>query len=242
MRRIVLFIVIWSISACCVHAQKVIQGHIYGGLNRNSPVDSMKVYTSSGNVTYTDIHGIYIIRTNEQNDTLFVSFQGRQIIHYPVSFITNPDKFDVYLNNPGFYDTTYYHELPQVQVQTKNYQKDSLMNRYMYSRVFDYTKPKFNPFSPVTSVVNLFNKSYIKRQARYRKFAESNEQYGYVDSRWTRSLVGKITGIQDDSLLAKFMLKYEPSYTKIKLMNELELDQYILDSYKEFIKNGEDKK
>lgn len=242
MKNTFLFIFLFVASIGCIHAQVVIQGHIYGGMNRNSPVDSMKISTSSGNITYTDIQGIYMIKANEQNDTLFVSYQGRNIIHYPISFITNHEKFDIYLNNPGFYDTTYYNELPQVQVQTKNYQKDSLMNRYMYSNVFDYSKPKFNPFSPVTSVVNLFNRGYIKRQARYRKFAESNEQYGYVNSRWTRSLTGRITGIQDDSVLTIFMNQYEPSFSKIKLMNELELGQYILDSYKDFIKKEEGKK
>ncbi|MDE1191672.1 MAG: hypothetical protein PW786_05995 [Arachidicoccus sp.] len=236
-----MFIIVFVASAGSLYAQKVIQGHIYGGMNRNSPVDSMKIYTSSGNVSYTDVHGLYMISAKE-NDTLFVSFQNREVIHYPVSFITTPDKFDVYLNNPGFYDSTYFNELPQVQVQTRSYTKDSLMNRYMYSKVFDYTKPKFNPFSPVTSVVNLFNRGYIKRQARYRKFAETNEQFGYVDSRWTTSAVGRITGIQDDSLLAKFMNKYEPPFSKINAMNELELDQYILDKYNEFKKEEENKK
>ncbi|HEY0297751.1 MAG TPA: hypothetical protein VGB84_00885 [Arachidicoccus sp.] len=232
MRRILLVILLLGISACCVvHAQKIIQGHIYGGLNRNSPVDSMRISTSSGSITYTDIHGIYMIKASEQNDTMFVSYQGRDIIHYPVSFISTPEKFDVYLNNPAFYDTTYYHELPQVQVQNRSFRKDSLMKREMYANVFDYTKPKFNPFSPVTSVANLFNKGYIHRQERYRKFAEGSEQYNYVDSRWTKSIVAKFTGIEDDSVLADFMQQYEPPYSKMKDMNELELYKYISDSF-----------
>lgn len=226
--------VVFSLGYCC--AQRVIRGHIYGGLNQTSPVDSMQVRTSSGNITYTDIHGLYAIDAKPTNDTIFISFKGREIIHYPISFITTPDKFDVYLQNPGFYDPSYADELPEVRVMTRNYHKDSLANRQMYANVFDYTKPKFNPFSPVTSVYNLFDKKNIKRQERYRQFAKDNEQSGYVDSRFTRSYVSKIANIKDDDELSDFMKEYRPTFQDLVNMNELELGQYIIDSYKEYKK------
>lgn len=212
----------------------VVQGHVYGGVNKNAPVDSMCVSTTSGKVTYTDKRGFYMIIAKSENDTLSISYQKRDIIRYPVRLITTPSKFDVYLNNPAFYDTTYARELPQVQVLSRNYQQDSLSNRETFSNVFDYTKPKFNPLSPITSVTNLFNKPYIHRQERYRKFAEFNEQSGYVKSRFTRSLVAKYSGIKNDDELTKFMKEYEPSYAVLSGMNDLELAQYILDSYKKF--------
>jgi hypothetical protein len=215
-------------------AQIVVQGHIYGGVNKNSPVDSMRISTASGKVTYTDKRGFYIIIAEQENDTLRISYQKRDIIRYPVKLITTPSKFDVYLNNPAFYDTSYARELPQVQVLSRKYQEDSLYNRDVYSKVFDYTKPRFNPFSPITSTVNLFRKPYIHRQQRYRKFAEFNEQSGYVQSRFTRSLVAKYSGIKDDDELTKFMKEYEPSYAALSGMNDLELAQYIIDSYKKF--------
>ncbi|ANI88569.1 hypothetical protein A9P82_04220 [Arachidicoccus ginsenosidimutans] len=236
-----LFIIIFCCIACGIRAQVVVHGHVYGGVNKNSPIDSIQVSTSSGNVTYTDIHGIYMIAAKQANDTLHISFQGREIIRYPVSFITNTDKFDIYLNNPGFYDSTYANELPQVQVRARNYHNDSLLNREKYAGVFDYTKPKFNPMSPITSVVNLFNKPYQHRQQRYRKFAETSEKAGYVNSRWTRSLVAKYTGIQDDDELTKFMKAYEPTYDTLVIMNELDLDQYIVDSYKKYKEKQEKK-
>lgn len=226
--------VVFGLSYCC--AQRVITGHIYGGLNQTSPVDSMQVRTSSGNITYTDIHGLYTIEAKPINDTIFISFKGREIIHYPVSFISTPNKFDVYLQNPGFYDPSYADELPEVSVITRNFHKDSLYNREMYADVFNYKKPKFNPFSPVTSVYNLFDKQNIKRQERYRQFAQDNEQSGYVDSRFTRSYVSKIANIKDDEELTDFMKKYRPSFETLVNMNELELGQYIIDSYREYKK------
>jgi hypothetical protein len=137
---------------------------------------------------------------------------------------------------PVFYDPSYADELPEVRVMTRNYHKDSLANRQMYANVFDYTKPKFNPFSPVTSVYNLFDKKNIKRQERYRQFAKDNEQSGYVDSRFTRSYVSKIANIKDDDELSDFMKEYRPTFQDLVNMNELELGQYIIDSYKEYKK------
>lgn len=86
----------------------------------------------------------------------------------------------------------------------------------------------------MTSTINLFNQKYLNRQKRFREFAIDNEQEGYVDSRFTRSYVGSITGIQDDEELSAFMKEYRPSYTQLKGMVEIALGQYILDAYQKF--------
>ena len=231
------FFLVFAFLCCagiCAQAQIVVQGHVYGGVNKNSPVDSMRVSTTSGKITYSDKHGFYMIVAQSENDTLSISYQKRDIIRYPIKMITTPNRFDVYLNNPAFYDTTYARELPQVQIISRNYQQDSLLNREVYSNVFDYSKPRFDPFSPISSTVNLFRKPYIRRQQRYRKFAEFNEQSGYVQSRFTRSLAARYSGIKNDDELTKFMKEYEPSYATLSGTNELELAQYIIDSYKKF--------
>lgn len=212
----------------------MIRGHVFGAMTSTSPVDSIQLRTFSGQVTYSEKDGSYQISAEPTGDTLFVSYKGRDIMHYPVSLITTPEKFDIYLQNPGFYDDSYANQLEDVQVNTRNYHTDSLSNRQMYADVFNYKKPKFNPFSPVTSMVNLFSQGYLNRQKRYREFAISNEQEGYVDSRFTRSYVAKITGIQDDEILREFMNKYRPTYQQMQGMVELTLGQYILDSYAKF--------
>lgn len=217
-----------------LQAQRLIRGHVYGAKTSTSPVDSIQLRTYSGQVAYSQKDGSYQISGEPTGDTLFVSYKGRDIMHYPISLISTPEKFDIYLQNPAFYDNSYSNQLEDVQVTTRNYSTDSLYNRRMYADVYNYEKPKFNPFSPITSVINVFSQGYLNRQKRYREFAISNEKEGYVDSRFTRSYVAKVTGIQDDDELRAFMKKYRPSYEQMKSMVELSLGQYILDCYAKF--------
>ncbi|HTN36661.1 MAG TPA: hypothetical protein VL053_06275 [Arachidicoccus sp.] len=234
MNRVVLLLLLSITGLSAVHAQRLIRGHVFGARTTTSPVDSIELRTYSGSVAYSDRDGFYQINGQPEKDTLYVSYKGRDIMHYPISMITNPEKFDIYLQNPAFYDDSYANELEDVRVITRNYQTDSLSNRQLYGDIFDYTKPKFNPFHPITSVVNLFNQPYLNRQKRYQQFAVSNEKEGYVDSRFTRTYVARITGIQDDELLSEFMKKYRPTYAQVKGMVEIALGQYVLDCYKKF--------
>lgn len=216
-------------------AQRLIRGHVYGARTTTSPVDSMRISTSRGLVTFSDATGYYQISSTTPNkDTLFISYKGRQIMQYPISLITTPEKFDIYLQNPGFYDDSYANELEDVRVNSRNYHTDSLEKRRLYGDIFNYSKPKFNPFHPVTSVINVFRQPYLNRQKRYQEFAITSEQEGYVDSRFTVSLVASITGMEDDELIREFMKKYRPSFQQMKSMVDLTLGQYIVDCYKKF--------
>ena len=216
-------------------AQRLIRGHVYGARTSSSPVDSMRIHTYRGQVTYSDGAGFYQISSSDpEKDTLYVSYKGREVMRYPISRITTPEKFDIYLQNPAFYDDSYFNELEEVHVRSRNYHTDSLENRRLYADIFDYKKPKFNPFHPVTSAVNIFRQPYLNRQKRYQEFAVSSEQEGYVNSRYTVALVASLTGMQDDDLIREFMKKYRPSYEEMKGMVDLTLGQYIVDNYKKF--------
>ena len=216
-------------------AQRLIRGHVYGASTSKSPVDSMRINTYRGQVTFSDKEGFYQISSSDpQNDTLYVSYKGREVMRYPIGRITTPEKFDIYLQNPAFYDDSYYNELEEVHVRSRNYHTDSLENRRLYADIFNYRKPKFNPFHPVTSAINLFRQPYLNRQKRYQQFALTSEQEGYVNSRYTVALVASITGMEDDDLIREFMKKYRPSYEEMKGMVDLTLGQYIVDNYKKF--------
>ena len=216
-------------------AQRLIRGHVYGARTAISPVDSMRISTYRGMVTFSDATGFYQISSaNPNQDTLYISYKGKQIMQYPVNLISSPEKFDIYLQNPAFYDDSYFNQLEDVKINARNYHTDSLAKRELYGDVFDYSKPKFNPFHPVTSVVNVFRQPYLNRQKRYQQFAVCSEQDGYVDSRFTTTLVASLTGMQDDDQIREFMKKYRPSYAQMKGMVDLTLGQYIIDCYKKF--------
>ena len=231
-----LYVCILLISCIAtVGAQRLIRGHVYGARTSSSPVDSMRIHTYRGQATFSDQSGFYQISSSDpQNDTLYVSFKGREVMRYPISHITTPEKFDIYLQNPGFYDNSYFNELEEVHVRSRNYHTDSLENRRLYEDIFNYRKPKFNPMHPITSAINIFRQPYLNRQKRYQQFAITSEQEGYVNSRYTVALVASLTGMQDDDLIREFMKKYRPTYEQMKGMVDLTLGQFIVDNYKKF--------
>lgn len=238
LNRVICAFIITVIFLGTADAQRLIRGHVYGARTSSSPVDSMRISTARGLVTFSDATGYYQISSSTPDkDTLYVSYKGRQIMQYPIGLISSPEKFDIYLQNPGFYDDSYFNELEEVKINARNYHTDSLEKRRIYGDIFDYTKPKFNPFHPVTSVVNVFRQPYLNRQKRYQEFAVSSEQEGYINSRFTTTLVANLTGMQDDDLIREFMKKYRPSYAQMKGMVDISLGQYILDCYKVFKKD-----
>lgn len=235
LNRIIYIFIIILIFSVKVDAQRLIRGHVYGARTTTSPVDSMLITTARGQATYSDQSGYFQISSSDPNhDTLYVSYKGREVMRYPIGLISTPEKFDIYLQNPGFYDDSYYNELEDVRINARNYHTDSLEKRRLYGDIFDYTKPKFNPFHPVTSVINVFRQPYLNRQKRYQQFAVTSEQEGYVSSRFTTTLVADLTGMQDDDLIREFMKKYRPTFSQMKGMVDLTLGQYIIDCYKKF--------
>ena len=239
LKRIICVLILISIGIVGAKAQRLIRGHVYGARTTTDPVDSMQISTYRGVVTFSDATGFYQISSENPNkDTLYVSYKGRRIMAYPISMITTPEKFDIYLQNPAFYDDSYFNQLEDVKVNARNYHTDSLEKRRIYGDIFDYTKPKFSPLHPVSSAINVFRQPYLNRQKRYQEFAVSSEQDGYIDSRFTPTLVASLTGIEDDVELHTFMKKYRPSYDQLKGMVDLSLGQYIIDCYKVFKVQG----
>ncbi|ANI89344.1 hypothetical protein A9P82_08585 [Arachidicoccus ginsenosidimutans] len=229
-----------------IHAQ-TIRGHVYGSANKEHPLKNVKLVTSSGNTAYTNADGAYTINMNKENDTLFVFHEDKEMIRFPVNYVTATDKFDIYLDNPNFADSSVAHELPEVKLHARNYHEDSLQTREKYNDIFTYEKPKFRYgkewiLTPLGGAVNidalirLAQINRTKQKWRNKQFALQSEEELYVNSRFTRSLVGSITHLDDDKELAVFMNYAKPTAMQLRIMNDLALNQFIVDQFKEYTK------
>jgi len=231
---------IWALSGS-VQAQRIIHGHVYAGQSNTSPADSVKLFTASGNTTFTNTSGYYVIKANAEGDTLYISYKDKEPVHFIITNAT-PDKFDIYLNNPFYFNNENAHELKQVEVHTRNYHDDSLATRQKYNDIFVYERPKFRygkewiitPLGGAVDIDALIRVIQIQekhKQLRYKRFALQSEDQQYIDSRFTRSFAGRITHLDDDNELFRFMEWAKPSAPELRLMNDLELSQYILDKF-----------
>jgi hypothetical protein len=105
---------------------------------------------------------------------------------------------------------------------------DSLANRNEYRKVFDYD-PEFGSapgsgFGLGISFEALFNPRKFRRMEALKTRLEREEKDKYVDHRFTKALVKRITGLAAPAL-DSFMIEYRPSYDILKTF-ETDYDYY----------------
>jgi hypothetical protein len=122
-----------------------------------------------------------------------------------------------------------------------NYQLDSMDRRKEYAWVYDHDNtPRVEherKGDGVGVTLNIFRNASAKEKQREKlekRLAKEEEEY-YVDSRYNKDLVTKITRLKGDSL-QQFMTKYRPSFDYCRRAANVDILVYINDSYKQYVK------
>jgi hypothetical protein len=84
--------------------------------------------------------------------------------------------------------------------------------------------------SPLTGLSELFGGD-AKRARRFQKYTRDDQEMAVVNSRFTPSLIKKITGMTDDKDVDLFIITFRPLYADIKSWNEYDMITYIKKSY-----------
>ena len=228
---LVLLSVLCSVAAM---AQVNVQGTVYDRSQRY-PMYGVSVMGSSGIGTTTDSLGHYTIRLRLA-DSLYFSYLGKTSSKIPVKNIEEGVPFDMSLDVPV-------DSLSTVFVNPRSYRKDSLENRREYRKIFDYDGSSYvadkragnnATFGIGLDIDMLFNGKRNKRMDNFRQFLEQEEHDKYVDHRFTKAIVRKITGLQPPAI-DTFMRMYRPSYEFVLACStEIELYQYIQTAGKSF--------
>lgn len=243
MLRLFAFIFIFFI-ADAIHAQVIVQGKVMD-ISKRAPLEAVTVMTTSGRGTITDSLGRYKINVKE-TDTLFFSYLGKNTNKFAVLDIKDHLNFDISIH-------VMVNELPGVTVKNRNYLLDSIQNRKDYAKVFNYRKPTLrlstNPnYTPggigaafdLTELINMFRFKRNRQIESLQRRLLQQEQDKYIDKRFTKRFITKITGMQGE-MLDSFMLFYRPSYEFLLSVNDLELGVYIQASFEHFerVRRGE---
>jgi hypothetical protein len=224
-------------------AQVKLRGTVYDYFSKK-PVDAVTVQTTSGLHSITDSAGKFTIPVTKK-DSVWFSFLSKNTLKYPIDTIKDLSNFEIAL----YIDATW---LPAVKVRNKNYTQDSIQNRQEYAKVFNYRKPtvRLSTASPsnyvpgsvtvgldINEFINMFrfrrNRQLLTMQERLLQ----QEEDKYINHRYTKYLVTKITGLKDGAL-DSFIELSKPSYELLQVMNELELAYYIQQIYLIYQKGG----
>lgn len=204
---------------------------------RTRPLEAVSVICTSGKGTTTDSNGNYAI-TVRPDDSIYFSYLGRSTAKYPVSTINTLSGFDIALHVDPL-------ELKEVRVMPQNYRMDSLRNRQDYAKVFDFKKPGFKLSSPsegagvgvdLDELINMFRFNRTRRILSFQRRLEDEEHEKFVDHRFSRYIVKKITHLNDDDQLDSFMVRYRPSYLFCEVASDYDFFDYIKLAYQQYKK------
>lgn len=227
-----------------VLGQVTVHGTVYN-MYRTRPLDRVSVVSSSGGGTITDSSGNYEI-TVQPDDSIYFSYLGRATIKYPVKDINTLSNFDIALH----VDAT---TLKEVNVMPRSYHNDSLQNRKDYEKYFDFRKP--NPFTlsdgsaglgmgagfDLDQIIRYFQFDRTRRLKAFQTRLIEDEQDKYIDHRFNRSIVLRVTHLQGNEL-DSFMAKYRPSYSFCKRATDYDLLEYTKLAFTEYQKDQKDRK
>lgn len=217
-------------------AQVIIKGRVYD-ISRTQPLSSVSVLSTSGTGTVTDSMGNYTLLVNE-TDSIWFSYLNKPTPKFAVSGINKFNGFDIALHVPVT-------ELREVKVTPRNYKRDSIQNRLDYAKAFDFHKPGISLSNPsngsfgvgldLDAFINMFNFRKNKRMAHFQQRLLQEEQDKFIDHRFTRALVRKITKLSGDEQ-EDFMKKYRPTLDFTRTATDYEFDEYIKLAWQEYEK------
>jgi len=209
-------------------AQVEIKGTVYDR-SQQYAMRGVSVLGVSGKGTMTDTLGQYRIRL-APGDSLYFSYLGRSTSKFPVKDIP-AGPFDMSLQVA--IDT-----LPSVLVRPRNYRQDSLANREEYRDVFNYspryfTNMKMERRGGMGVGLNMdmfFDAKHNRQLLKLQERLEEEEKDTYVDHRFSRALVRRITGLEPPAL-DTFMHEYRPGYDMLRSFEtDYEFYKYIRES------------
>jgi hypothetical protein len=212
---IILITVLWSLQA---FPQVHIQGTVYDK-SLNNPIAEVNVYSKKGEHTVTDSVGRYHIVV-VPGDTLFFSYLAKTTNGFAVTDIHYPNGFDISM------EVVVRSALPAFVVFHNSYRQDSLENRRLWQKSFDFRKDmgvrnfRVMPVRGIAAGAGLdlsmfFNRNSRKSQELIQRWLISEERENYIDHRWNKRVIAKITGL-DSIQIGQFMKLYRPTYEYIQ--------------------------
>jgi hypothetical protein len=222
-----LFLAVISLWCTDVVAQVRVSGRVYD-ISQYHPLEAVSVMTTSGFGTASDSLGRYTIIARD-DDSIWFSYLNRPTPKYPVKSILNPANFEISLHVNAT-------DLKEVRVMPRNYRLDSIQNRQDYAKAFNFQRPGIGSslnLAPgggvgldIGEFIRMFQFQRNKRMLAFQNRLLQEEEDRYIDHRFSRALVIRLTGLRG-SELNNFMKVYRPPIEFVESSTDYEFQDYI---------------
>lgn len=207
-------------------AQYKVKGTVYDS-SRTYPLEAVSVIATNGRGVVTNSAGAYIIEVSDA-DSIQFSYLGKPTVKFPVKNIINLQQFDIALRVPVTM-------LKEVRIQPRNYRQDSLQNRRDYEKIFNFSKPNLGSMTSVgpmgagidvNELIRAFQFRKNRNLLRFQQRLLQQEQDKYIDYRFSKAVVRRLTGFEGDEL-TNYMNLYRPDYELVIQSSDYALGEYI---------------
>ncbi len=227
LRRLTITFVILFACLLRTSAQVRVTGRVFD-VSKYNPLEAVSVLSSSGYGTATDSMGRYSIVVPE-TDSIWFSYLNKPTPKYAVRDIRNIHNFEISLH----VSTT---ELKEVKITPPDYRLDSIRNRLDYSKAFNFRKPgigssiNLGPSGGVgldiDEFIRMFQFRRNKRMNAFRDRLLQEEEQRYIDHRFNRALIIRLTGLRGEELNT-FIERYRPDIEFVASSTDYEFQDYI---------------
>lgn len=206
----------------------------------------VQVICTCGTMSFTDSAGNYSIYVGEK-DSVFFFFRNKPTQKFAVAAIRDFSAFDISisLHVPGRYK-----QLKEIIVYGKNRRQDSIENRLQYDKVFnnDRSGLRFTGANAeagtsagidLDALINVFRFRKNKSMALFQQRLIKEEQDRYINYRFNKMIVQRLTKLKEGALLDEYMELYRPEYDLLTQILDIELYLYIQETAKRFIARKE---
>jgi hypothetical protein len=235
-RYIILILLVSGSLAGFGQLQVQVRGKVFD-MTQQVPLVSVSVQSTGGTGTVTDSMGRYTIYAKE-SDSIWFSYLGKGTPKYPVVAIPNQQNFEISLH----VNVT---ELKPIMIKPRNYHLDSIANREENAKIFNYKKPGLGIVQPNTQnaavgvdldqLVDVFNFKKNRRMANFRDRLMAEEKEKYIEHRFSRALVIRLTQLKGADL-DTFMVRYKPDLVLVENATDYELQSYIKQCFDKYMK------
>jgi hypothetical protein len=218
-------------------AQLTISGNVYDS-SKIVPVKNVLVRSTSGTTATTDSTGHYDIVAREDDSLSFI-YHNKATARFAVKEIQNIGTFDISLR-VRIYEK--FKVLKDVTVYSNTYHQDSAENRNEFAEGFDFEKPGIGVSSSsysgtagldIDQFIDMFHFRKNRMMQSFQKRLIEEEQDKYIDYRFNKGLVRRITHIEEPEL-DTFMIRYRPDFQFTQTSSIAVFYQYILNASYQF--------
>jgi hypothetical protein len=146
-----------------------------------------------------------------------------------VKNIANPQNFEISLHVNAT-------ELKEVRIMPRNYKIDSIQNRLDYAKAFNFQRPGIGSSLTtgpaggvgldIDELIHMFQFRRNKRMLAFQNRLLQEEEDRYIDHRFNRALVIKLTQLRGEEL-DNFMKIYRPPIEFVTTSTDYEFQDYI---------------